>query len=397
MESTVEHTRNSRLLLRGAQIFDPVAPGFRRRDVRVADGKILEVGPDLAAGVGEPVQACQGKLLLPALVDFHLHCFRNGQVLSIDADELAPRAGTATFVDAGSAGSMSFQAFREHVIEPADVRILAFLNISAIGMVSVGASSVPFFENDDDRLLDVTSAVEVITKNRDLLVGVKVRMYTGLASLAALRRGREAAERTGLPMMVHIASGPPSFEDILPFLRAGDIVTHTYHGGADALVDADGRVRPPFLEARARGVEFDVGLDRVHTSFTVARAGLAAGFTPHYLGTDMTAPNRHITVDVPTTISKFVALGLPLEAALTAATAAPAAKLGLGKVIGAIAPGMDADLAICELCEGDVTYRDTYGNECRAARRLVPLQTFRRGRLLQPIGRKTTTYDFVIK
>jgi predicted amidohydrolase len=64
--------------------------------------------------------------------------------------------------------------------------------------------------------------------------------------------------------------------DILPLLRPGDIVTHTYHGGADSWLDP--RVRPVFQEARARGVECDVGLDRVHTSFEVARQALAAGF-----------------------------------------------------------------------------------------------------------------------
>ena len=388
---------NNKLLLTGAQVFDPSTSGFQRWDVRIGDGKILDVGPALAAQASEPVQDCRGKLLLPGLVDFHLHCFRQGQVLSVDAEEVAPCAGTTTFVDGGSSGSLNFQAFREHVIEPADVRILAFLNISAIGMVSVGASTVSFFENDDDRLLDVASAIEVIEKNRDILVGVKVRMYTGLASLAALRKGREVAERTGLPMMVHIASGPPSFEDILPFLRAGDIVTHIYHGGADSLVDAAGQVRPAFKEARTRGVEFDLGLDRVHTSFAVARAGLAAGFLPHYLGTDMTLLNRHLTVDVPTTISKMVALGLPLETALTAATASPAAKVGLGKIIGGVEPGMEADLAICELCEGDFVYEDTYGNDCHATRRLVPLQTLRRGKPLEKIVRKIRKYDFLMK
>jgi dihydroorotase len=389
--------QNNRLLLQGGEVFDTTALRFQRHDVRVVDGSILEVGPNLAVHAGEPIQDCRGTLVLPALLDIHLHCFRLGQVLSIDAEELAPRSGTTTFVDAGSSGSMNFQAFREHVIEPAGVRILAFLNVSAIGMVSVGASGVPFFENDDDRLLDAASAIEVIEKNRDLVVGVKVRAYTGLRSLAALRKGREVAEQTRLPVMVHIASGPPAFEDILPFLRPGDIVTHTYHGGADSLLDGRGRVRPVFHEARARGVEFDVGLDRVHTSFEVARRGLAEGFGPDYLSTDMTTSNRHVTVDLPTTISKFVALGMSLEAALAATTSHPATKLGLGNLLGGIRPGAEADLATFDLQEGGFEYLDTYGTRMLATQRLVPLQTLRRGKPLEPIERKTRAYDFVMK
>jgi dihydroorotase len=390
-------TIDNGLLLQGGQVFDVSSLRFQRQDVRVRDGNIAAVAADLTPDAGEHVLDIHGKLLVPGLVDFHLHCFRQGQILSIDAEELAPRAGTTTFVDGGSSGSMNFQAFREHVIEPAGVRILAFLNISAIGMVSVGAAGVAFAENDDDRLLDVASAIEVIDKNRDLIVGVKVRAYTGLASLAALTRGREVADRTRVPMMVHIASGPPRFEEILPHLRAGDIVTHIYHGGEDSLLDERGRVRKVFREAKARGVTFDVGLDRVHTSFAVVRAALAEGFFPQYLSTDLTMPNRHITVDMPTTISKFVALGMPLEHAIAASGHSAAVKLGMDQLFGAIREGNQADLGIFELQEGAFEYGDTYGQTLQATRQFAPLQTLYAGRILEAPRRSVTMYDFVTK
>lgn len=388
--------RNS-LLLQGGQVFDAPNLRFQRQDVRVRDGNIAEIAGHLNPTADERVLDIHGKLLVPGLVDLHLHCYRQGQILSIDAEELAPRAGTTTFVDGGSSGSMNFQAFREHVIEPAGVRILAFLNISAIGQVSVGASGVAFFENDDDRLLDVASAVEVIDKNRDLIVGVKVRAYTGLTSLTALTRGREAADRTRTPMMIHIASGPPHFEEILPHLRAGDIVTHIYHGGEDSLVDAQGRVREVFREAKARGVTFDVGLDRIHTSFATVRAALAEGFFPHYLSTDLTLSNRHITVDMPTTISKFVALGMPLEHAIAASGHSAAVKLGMDKVFGIIRTGNRADLGIFELQEGAFEYHDTYGNTLQATKRLAPLQTIYAGKILEAPRRSVKLYEFMRK
>lgn len=142
------------------------------------------------------------------------------------------------------------------------------------------AAGVAVAENDADRLLDVASAIEVIEKNRDLIVGVKVRADTGLTSLAALTRGRDVADRTRSPMMVQIAAGPPHVEAILPHLRAGDIVTHIYHGGADSLLDGQGHVREVFREAKARGVTFDVGLDRIHTSVAVVRAALGEWTCP---------------------------------------------------------------------------------------------------------------------
>jgi len=389
-------TDNS-VLLQGGQVFDAPNLRFQRQDVRIREGKIADVAANLTPEAGEHTLAIHGKLLLPGLVDFHLHCFRQGQVLSIDAEELAPRAGTTTFVDGGSSGSMNFQAFREHVIEPAGVRILVFLNISAIGLASVGATGVAFAENDDDRLLDVASAIEVIDKNRDRIVGVKVRAYTGLPSLAALTSGREIADRTRSPMMVHIASGPPRFEEILPHLRAGDIVTHIYHGGDDSLVDGQGRVREVFREAKARGVTFDVGLDRIHTSFAVVRPALAEGFFPHYLSTDLTMPNRHVTVDMPTTISKFVALGMPLEQAIAASGHSAAVKLGMDGIFGVIRKGNQADLGVFELQDGAFEYRDTYGNTLQATKRLAALQTLYAGRILEAQRRSVRMYDFVTK
>jgi len=391
------HQADNSLLLQGGAVFDAPNLRFQTQDVRVREGKIAQVAATLTPVPGEPILPIHGKLLVPGLVDFHLHCFRQGQVLSIDAEELAPRAGTTTFVDGGSSGSMNFQAFREHVIQPAGVRILAFLNISAIGMVSVGAAGVAFAENDDDRLLDIASAIEVIEKNRDLIVGIKVRAYTGLASLAALARGREVADRTRSPMMVHIASGPPHFEEILPHLRAGDIVTHIYHGGEDSLLDGQGHVRAVFREAKARGVTFDVGLDRIHTSFAVVRAALAEGFLPHYLSTDLTMPNRHVTVDMPTTISKFVALGMSLEHAIAASGHSASVKLGMDTRFGVIREGNQADLGVFEVQEGTCEYRDTYGNVLQATKRLVPLQTLYAGRVLEPPRRPFRVYDFVTK
>ena len=270
------------LLLTGAQVFDPSTSGFQRWDVRVGDGKILDVGPALAVRAGEPVQDCRA----PAAGSHRLPppLFPAGASPSVDAaEEVAPCSGTTTFVDAGSSGSMNFQAFREHVIEPADVRILAFLNISAIRHgVGRGGECVVFRERRRPAARRGLGDRGYGEEPRHPRGRQGARVY-GPRILAALRKGREVAERTGLPMMVHIASGPPSFEEILPFLRAGDIVTHIYHGGADSLVDANGQVRPAFNEARTCGVEFDVGLDRVHTSFAVAGAGLAAGFLPHYL------------------------------------------------------------------------------------------------------------------
>jgi dihydroorotase len=222
-------------------------------------------------------------------------------------------------------------------------------------------------------------------------------MYTGLRSLAPLIRAREVADLARLPLMVHIASGMPPFREVLPLLRPRDIVTHIYHGGSDALLDERGRVREEFAEARARGVLFDVGLDRVHTDFEVARRAIAQRFDPDFLSTDLTTSNRHITADMPTTISKFVGLGLTLEDALAKSTLAPAAALGRADDFGALREGLAADVAIFEPCEGEHPFRDTYGHTITTRSRLVPWRTIRKGLPLSPVVRNDERYDFVLK
>lgn len=385
------------LLVKNGLLFDGERQRFRKGDLLLTDGRIARLGAALEPPAGAQVLDAAGRLVCPGLVDLHLHCFSQGQVLGLDADALAPVTGTTTFVDAGSCGALNFLGFRDYVIRPAVSRVLAFLNISAIGLQSVGIDKNEVGENDDERLLHVGAASEMLEKNRDHIVGVKVRMYTGLRSLVPVIRAREVADRAQVPLMVHIASGMPPFRDLLPWLRPRDIITHIYHGGSDTLLDEGGRVRGEFTEARARGVLFDVGLDRVHTDFEVARRAISEGFGPHFLSTDLTTSNRHITEDMPTTISKFVGLGLGLEEALEKSTLAPAAMLGRSGEFGALREGLAGDVGIFELREGEHTFSDTYGHTLSTSSRLVPWRTIRNGVLLSPVRREVERYEFVLK
>jgi dihydroorotase len=387
----------SPLLVKNGLLFDGDQRRFRRGDLLLTGGRIARIGEGLEAPAGGQVLDAAGRLVCPGLVDLHLHCYFRGQLLGVDADALAPASGTTTFVDGGSCGALSFLGFREYVIRPAAARILAFLNISAIGLQSVGIDRNEVGENDDERLLHVAAASEMIEKNRDLIAGVKVRMYAGLRSLIPLARARDVADRVGLPLMVHIASGMPPFREMLPLLRTGDIITHIYHGGSDALLDERDRVRDEFAEARARGILFDVGLDRVHTDFEVARKAIAQGFDPHFLSTDLTTSNRHITVDMPTTISKFVGLGLALEDAVAMSTLAPAAALRRADDFGALREGLAGDVGIFELREGEHAFSDTYGHSLATRSRLVPWRTIRAGSPLSTVLRDDERYEFVLR
>ena len=380
----------------GGSVFLGPERAFHRRDILVTDGTIARIAEHIEPPPGAERIDVSGKLVAPGLIDFHMHAFRHGHFLSVDVDDVAPSSGTTTFIDAGSAGSLHFMAFREYVIKPAQANILAFLNISAIGQTTDGVTGLGFHDSDDERLLHIDSARETIEKNRGIIVGVKVRAYTGLPSLRALEAARELADLVDLPIMVHIAPAPPRFADVVSYLKPGDMITHPYHGGADTILDDDGRIRGEYLEARARGIEVDLGLDRFHGLLPIMQACVEQGYVPDYISTDLTSTNRKTVVfDMPTTMSKLMACGMSLEAVFARATIDPARKIGMADRIGVLREGAPADLAVFRVEDGPVTFKDYNDNAIEASRRIVAEQTYRNGALMVAPDRETEYPDFL--
>jgi len=384
------------LVVRGGKVFDPVAGRFNRLDILALEGKVARMAPTVEAPEDSQVVDASGLLVTPGLVDCHVHAFRWGHLISLDVDPVSSQSGVTTFVDGGSAGSLQFMAFRRFVIDHVRSNLYALLNVSALGETVDGLKGVDAWENDDLRFLHLDSAVETVEKNRDRIVGIKVRIHTGLASLLPMAAARALADGVGLPLVVHTMKAPPLFSDLLPYLKAGDVVTHMYHPGPGCLVDGHGRIAPEYLEARKRGVLFDTGTARFHTCHPVARAAIAEGFLPDTISTDLCLTNyQHITIDMPTTLTKFMALGLSLEQVLQRATIEPAKSLPAERAHGRLAEGLAADIGLFAIEAGEFTYHDFFGNPLQAGRRLICRGTVKDGRLLTPEEQEPMPFDFM--
>ncbi len=387
-----------KICIKGGDVFLSDKKSIKKKDILIHDGKILRIEDEIEIEEDIKIIDAKNKLITPGLIDFHMHAFRYGHLLSVDIEELSPRSGTTTFVDGGSAGSLNFLAFREYVIRPSKSNIFAFLNISAVGQGTDGIQGLHFYENDDERLLHIPSAQEVIEKNRDIIIGIKARAYTGLTSLKPFEKARELADLVKLPIMVHTAPPPPEFDQLLPYLKEGDIFTHPYHGGQKTILDDKGPVRPEFWAARKRGIEVDVGLDRFHGNLDVMKAALDQGFFPDFISTDLAMPNLHnVVFDLPTTVAKFVALGMTLADALGTCTYAPAAKIGKEKEIGCLQEGSSADIGIFDVVNDGYVLEDFFGNKIKSKDRIVPFLTILKGEVLKPNKRVTETLDCVFK
>jgi dihydroorotase len=366
------------LLVRNGTLVDPSQGLHGKHDVGIIGGRVAAIAPQLA-GTTDRVLDASGSLVTPGLVDLHAHVWTGVTSLGIEADAYCLARGVTTVVDAGSAGAITFPGFARYVVQQVRTRTLAFLNISAMGLI----------DDEMGELLDlrwamVGRAVEIASANRETVVGIKVRlsqMLVGNNGVAALDRALEAAEAIGCPLMVHIGGTEQPVGAILDRLRSGDILTHAYTGWKPGILDEAGHVIAEAIAARARGVLFDVGHGQGSFTFTSAEGALENGFPPDTISTDLHRANVDGPVfDLVTTLSKFLCLGLELDAVIAMATYRPAAAIGRTAEFGSLRPGMTADLSLLRLVDGPVTFVDSSGAQRRGDRRLRSVGAVRAGR-----------------
>jgi dihydroorotase len=353
------------LVLKGGRVVDPSQGIDRVADVAFAGGKVAAIGDGLQ---GKDTRDVRGRIVSPGLIDLHTHVYWGGTSLGVAAEPLARSGAVTTFVDAGSAGPGNFHGFRAHVIEP-----LPYLNLSYPGIYAF-SQQVMVGESADLRLLDARECARVAEENRDLVLGIKVRVGRGTSNELGnmpLEMALEVAEEIGMPIMAHLDNPPPSRKDVLKLLRPGDILTHCFRPFPNAPATADGLVREEVLEARARGVIFDIGHGGGSFGFKTTRAMLANGFLPDVISSDV-----HIlsingpAFDLLTTMSKFLVLGLDLPTVIRLATVNAASAIRKPE-LGTLKPGSVGDASILELRDGSFEYLDVIGEKVVGKQRLL--------------------------
>lgn len=346
------------VLIKGGQVVDPGSGKQGRLDVAIKRNRIAAVDAGIPAESAVRVIDAAGQYVTPGLVDLHTHVYHNVTYWGIQADPVAARSGVTTWLDVGSAGAFNVQGFREFIAKPAVARLYALLNISTIGLT---ASS---WELANLNYCDVDLCVKLTNLNRDLILGVKVRIdhnTTSGTGVEPLRRGRQAAEQLELPMMVHIGYGPPTVQEVLPFLRPGDILTHCFTGGDMRIIDNAGKLLDDAKRVWDAGVVMDVGHGGGSFSFDTAEKLIEQGYKPDVISSDI---HQHSVngplFDLPTCLSKFLALGMSFEDVIRAATVRPAQVMGLEGEVGTLKVGALADVALFTLEKGEFPLYDVH-------------------------------------
>lgn len=361
------------LILTGARVIDPSQNHDGVAEVAFRDGKVSGFGKNLPRGPQTQLRDLSGYIVTPGLIDLHTHVYWGGTSLGIDADDYCRKSGVTTSVDTGSAGPGNWPGFRKHVIERGDARILAYLHVSFAGIFGF-SKTIMVGESENLRLMAPAECAEVADANRDLIVGIKVRVgrnSSGDQGAAPLSMALQVADHVGMPVMCHIDHPPPSYEEVVNMLRPGDVLTHAFRPFPSSPTTAQGTVKQAVLAARQRGVIFDIGHGKGSFSFKVARAMLANGFPPDVISSDV----HQLCIDGPafdqvTTMSKFLCMGMTLYDVVKCSTVNAAHALKRMEY-GSLKPGSLGDATILSVQDGEHDYEDVTGEHLIGDKRIV--------------------------
>ena len=375
------------LLLKGGHVIDPKNGVNAIRDVAIKGDRVAAVGPDIAASQAAKVIDASGLYVTPGLVDIHAHVFAgsragttNGGQSSFYPDNLSFRTGVTTIVDPGSSGWRDFPDFRRTIIDRARTRVLAMLNI-----VGTGILAYELEQNVND--LNPQLTADMARKHSDVVVGIKSAHWWA-PNYISVERAVEAGKLANIPVMVdfgYFLAERPYSHMVTELLRPGDMSTHCFRWPAP-LLDANGQPAEFLLQARRRGVKFDVGHGGGSFHFRLAVPLAKAGFYPDSISTDMhTQSMNHAMQDMPTTMSKFLAMGMPLVEVVRASTTNPATQVKHPE-LGQIAAGSEADIAVFRLEKGTFGFSDVVGGRIEGGQRLGCEMTLRAGKIVYDLN-----------
>jgi dihydroorotase len=172
---------------------------------------------------------------------------------------------------------------------------------------------------------------------------------------------------------------------LLPLLKRGDIVTHMFAPPPNSIVDDRGRILPEVIDARRRGVWFDVGNGQTgHLRWDTVGAIVKARFWPDTFSTDWNTNSRQTgVVDLPNCMSKLLGYGMSVPDAVARATATASRVFPVFRDRGTLKVGGPADVAILELREGAFEFVDNFNGRITGPLRLIPADTVLAGRRVQ--------------
>ena len=375
------------LLLTGGTVLNPATGVNGILDVGVADGRVAAIEANLPRTNAKRTLDVTGGYVTPGLIDFHVHSYWGVNPYGCNLDSLCLATGVTTAMDAGSAGPVNFLGFRKLVYEQSKTRMLGFVALAQHGVLNTPGELL------DLGFADSEGAAETVGNNRDIGVGIKVRLNKkaiGENSRAALRLAIKAGEATRTAIMVHVGDTAIGMDEIADTLRPGDIITHCYTPQKPSIIDENGKLLPLVRKAKERGVIFDVGHAGGHFDFNLVERAMGEGIVPDIISSDLhgrlAQPGFGVVGDLLTTMTKFLPSGLSLDQIIANCTINAARAVGWQDRVGSLEVGREADIAVLEIAVEPVKLRDSVGGERIFKQRIAARWTIRAGEVFQGRG-----------
>lgn len=387
------------LVLKGGRLIDPRNGIDSVMDVAIRNGEIAAVASRISTAESRSWIDVSGLIVTPGIVDIHTHLYHSTGIPnawagdnSVAPDSFSFRSGVTTMVDAGSAGWRNFEDFRQTVIDRVRTRVFALINIAGLGMVTDMVEQGDFSPEE---------VVRLAKKHSDIVVGVKTAHYQQ-PDWKSVDSALEAGRLAGVPIMVdfgYFLPERPYWELVEKRLRPGDITTHIFRGPVPWL-NEEGILHRYLLRARNRGVIFDVGHGGGSFVLRNAVPAIQQEFYPDTISSDLhTGSMNGAMTDMPTTMSKFLAMGMELSSTIAASTWQPAQVINR-KELGHLSIGATADIAVWKLLEEEFGFQDPYGGRIDGNQRLRCEMTLLNGlvvwdwnaRTAKPYGELGSTY-----
>ncbi|MBQ9153212.1 MAG: metallo-dependent hydrolase [Solobacterium sp.] len=373
-------------IIRNGRVMDPASGTDEIRDVCVRNMHI--VSPEQAECDPDRIIDASGMIVTPGLIDYHTHLFHQGSTICIHPDMMIAQ-GTTAAVDAGSAGTATYEAFYETVVSRCQVHVKGYLTV-----YSGGQLDPKLCEDFNPELYNLDKMERVIDRYRDNILGLKIRLSKGVVPdetgaeylKAAVSAADELNRRLGtkLRVCVHTTNPPVNAGQLAECLRAGDIYTHCYQGMGSTVVLEDGTIDPLILAARNRGVIFDSANGKGNFGLECARKAIRAGFLPDVIASDLTVDKFNMPPyckNLPHVMSKYLELGMDLYDVVRCVTETPAKLMNMEGKIGTLRPGAYADIAVLKLKNIDYVQKDFRNDELTCHQLLVPQMTMLEGEI----------------
>ena len=338
-----------------------------KQDILIENGIISEIEPDIKVGKEYNLIDATGMYATAGWIDAHAHLYFGDGLLGVNKEEMFAD-GVTCAVDAGTAGPGNFTDFYENILSVGNVKGKAFLNLAYMGVISNNSDELKHLEQ-----VNLLACEEICKKYKDTILGLKVRIDPRVCENAekTLQMVSDLSLKLHKPFVVHASRCELPIDTILKYMKRGDIFAHTYANKLPCIIASDGRIKEAVLDARARGVFFDVSHGNGNFSFEIVKKALKENFLPDAISTDLHLKSKPLVQNLSLTMSKMLACGLELWEVIQMVTVKPAKMLGLQEKAVVLKKGSLADLTLFHIEDGEWEMKDCDGETLIGKQQIV--------------------------